>query len=104
MSDENIRFNGQALLIGQLSNGVAAKNAEIHAFRMAQNATRSRPSNSKLVDDLERENQRLKRELEDCRTIQIALAEREREAHAVFAKKQAESDEAMRIKDELLVE
>lgn len=57
MSDQT-RLAGQSLLNSELFNGLAAKDAENHALRMAQ-IHRSGNSNGK-VDSLEKENIRLK--------------------------------------------
>ena len=64
-----VRLAGQTLLNGALYNGLAAKDGENHALRMAQIQSRTKNSDSDKVEDLERENRRLKGELSNSRIV-----------------------------------
>jgi len=69
MAGDQARQLGQALLNSELYNGLAAKDAENHAIRMAQIRAGSPAVDSDKVDELEAEVKRLRSSLENSRIV-----------------------------------
>lgn len=81
MSD--IQKIGQTLLVGELYNGLAAKDAENTALRKSQiwNEVGNASADQK-ISDLEKENQRLRQQLQTSQTVNT-------QAHKALAEKDA---------------